>query len=146
MRQVQLPAAASCSEVPALDVSNEKDDSFGPGASRFDSHFYTASETAQRAARADEMKEDLAAKPRSLPRNGTLLPLLECQKLQNTFASCRAQQWALLRTLAAKRGRRHEQRPLMAAVVFVLSAATSKARFFKSVTLLPSKNASSQIW
>ncbi|KAG0444400.1 hypothetical protein HPB47_013834 [Ixodes persulcatus] len=30
MRQVQLPAAASCSEVPALDVSNEKDDGFGP--------------------------------------------------------------------------------------------------------------------
>lgn len=62
MRQVQLPAAASSSEVPAPDVSNEKDDGFGPGASRFDSHFYTASETAQRAARADEMKEDLAAK------------------------------------------------------------------------------------
>ncbi|KAG0431993.1 hypothetical protein HPB47_021307, partial [Ixodes persulcatus] len=31
MWQVQLPAAASCSEVPALDVSNEKDDGFGPG-------------------------------------------------------------------------------------------------------------------
>ncbi|KAG0414052.1 hypothetical protein HPB47_008792 [Ixodes persulcatus] len=32
MRQVQLPAAASCSEVPAPDVSNEKDDGFGPAA------------------------------------------------------------------------------------------------------------------
>lgn len=62
MRQFQLPAAESSSEVPASDVSNEKDDGFGPGASRLDSHFYTASESAQRASRADEMKQDLAAK------------------------------------------------------------------------------------
>lgn len=68
-----MSAAASSSEVPAPDVSNEEDDGFGPGASRLDSHFYTASETAQRAARADEMKQDLTAKKSATQRKFDLL-------------------------------------------------------------------------